>query len=158
MTFSPTRAAVLAVLVVLLGACGAPELPPTGEEALQEVVQTLEETTDNVAAERAYHGEALDNSPEPCKPWWALNSGHRWGYVMTIDLEGEADRDALVRATYDFWRDAGHEVRGRTIRTDPVLFTSIDGYEYQLQANEDSSKAYLRGSTPCLPQVSRDTP
>jgi hypothetical protein len=155
MTKTHTRFWVLLALLTLLWGCGT-EPPPPGDEALQEVVQMLEETAEAVADERPYSGSELPDSPQECKPWWALNTGQRWGYMITIDLRDQADRDELVQKTYEFWREAGFHVRARTINTDPALHIDDEGYSYQLQVADDMSQLYLTGSTPCIPRVPQE--
>lgn len=148
------RLFVLLLALVLLWGCGAPPAPPSGDEALQRVVQMLEATAEQSAGNLPREGREMDDSPLECRPWWATNEGRIWGYMLTIDLRADTDPGELVEATYNHWQDEGYEVKARNLNTDPALHTTVDGYNFELTFSEDEQHAYLSGSTPCIPNIS----
>lgn len=145
-------ATVLLLAMGLVWGCTPPP-PPDGEAALQEIQRQVDETAAAVAGSLDYSGAELADSPMECKPWWAVNTGRTWGYAVTLELEDSTDTDALVRKVYEYWQAAAYPVKGRNINTEPSLHMNIDGGNFEFFIDEAASKAYITGSTPCLPVV-----
>jgi hypothetical protein len=99
----------------------------------------------------------LPDSPRECKPWWAVNPGRIWGYVVLVDLDASPDTEELFSAIYDYWTDAGYRVQGRTLNTDPSMFaTDQEGYSYRVELTSDERQVQISGSTPCIPAVNAE--
>ena len=57
----------------------------------------------------------------------------------------------MIDRTQAYWESQG-EVDTDSARGDPpVLYLVFDGYNFRMLVNADLGKAFLGGSTPCLP-------
>lgn len=143
----------LALLAALVLASCSPPPPPdiSSDEAAQEVVRELEGTVSAVAADLPHELVAQEGSPQPCDAGTGQASGEIWSYLLTIDLDEKTERSALVREIYDYWKERHHQVKARTINTDPGLYVTYEGgYVLQLAADDAAGQIYLTGRTPCL--------
>lgn len=143
---------------LLLIGCGAEAPLPSSAEARQQVIEELSRTVNQALGNQVATAEELPDSPMACQPWWAVNTGLIWGYVITIDLENSADIDTIIQTTHDYWTDQRFHVKGRSLNTDPALHASDEaGNNYELQFDASHTQAILTGSTPCLPRPSADS-
>jgi hypothetical protein len=137
----------------LLAGCGPPPPPDiSSDEAALQVVRELEGTVAAAAADLPHQLDEREGSPLLCDAGAGAASGEVWSYLLTIDLDASTEQAAVVRDIYNYWKERHHQVKGRTLNTDPGLYVVYEGgYTLQLSADDDARQIYLVGSTPCLP-------
>jgi hypothetical protein len=140
------------LVVFVLAGCGPPPPPDiSSDEAAQEVVRELEDTVSAVAADLPHELAEQEGSPLPCNAGTGQASGEVWSYLLTITLDENTERSALVREIYDYWKERHRQVKARTLNTDPALYVTYEGgYVLQLAADDAAGQIYLTGRTPCL--------
>jgi hypothetical protein len=137
---------------VLLASCGPPPPPDiSSTEAAQQVVRELEGTAEAVAADLPYDVVEQEGSPLACNSGEGTASGEVWSYRLTIDLDEDTERAALVGDIYNYWKERHRQVKAHTLNTDPGLYVVYEGgYTLQLSVDDEARQIYLTGSTPCL--------
>ena len=127
--------------------------PTTLEEAEARVRGLVEQTADAVLPGKASTPRAENGERVACMDelgGFTEESYTSWG--VAIDLGEDRDAAAIIDRTQAHWESQGYEVNTNSATADPPsLFLEFDGYSVEMLVNADLGKAFLGGSTPCIP-------
>jgi hypothetical protein len=151
--------AALALLVILPSCAQREEETPAADpgsldQAVGRLRAIVEETADAVLPGRPRTPREGNGERAACMDelgGFTEQSYASWG--VAIELEDDRDVEAILDRTIDHWESAGYRVDTDSARVDPPsLFLEFDGYNVEMLFNTKLGKAFLGGSTPCLPR------
>ena len=148
-----------ALLLLAFVACAQPQEvtsvtgPGTLDRALARLRSLVEDTADAVLPGQPRTPRPGNEERVACMDELGAFTDERyasWG--VAIDLDQEHDAAAIIDRTRTYWDAQGYEVDTSSAGADPPsLFLEFDGFNVEMLVNGEQGKAYLGGSTPCLP-------
>lgn len=138
-------------------AIGCTEAGVSGDLTLEDASRQLVGLVD-ATAEAAADGLPVQPDREvtrtaPCTDAELAETGQVAGtYGLIVELQENADGDALAERTRSYWEDQGYAVRATNMGAEqPTLYLTVEGFQYTLLVNKDQQRGYLGGTTPCVP-------